>query len=288
MEPLPEAESRRRARGQEGGGSASIPGAETLAWGCLGFGLLEGRGAGSDYIGTVCSGAWWNLALPAVELGYRCLSLSGCGGPLCREKSPSLASFPSPAPPVRSCCYAGSCRPEAAACQSWGTRRCRLETRLSLRKSQQAGTRGASVPALHPLGLFSQTLGPPPPLPSLRRFMTFWDLNGNFLTEGNRLILARFAPRSGEPPALVKRRGPASGSWRHPHSPPRARKDVQVLMGSPSDARMESRSPQAGVSRAEVPGPRLAATAAGSRGSAPSRAEDSPPRGPRARRGSCT
>lgn len=38
--------------------------------------------------------------------------------------------------------------------------------------------------ALHPPGFPPKTLGPPPPLLRLHSFMTFSDLNGNFLTEG--------------------------------------------------------------------------------------------------------
>lgn len=38
-----------------------------------------------------------------------------------------------------------------------------------------------------PPGFFSQTLGPPLPLPRLNSFMTFSDLNGNFLREPSSL-----------------------------------------------------------------------------------------------------
>lgn len=51
-----------------------------------------------------------------------------------------------------------------------------------------------------PPGFFSQTLGPPLPLPRLNSFMTFSDLNGNFLTKGTQFALPSFARLSGGAP----------------------------------------------------------------------------------------
>lgn len=61
-----------------------------------------------------------------------------------------------------------------------------------------------------PPGIFSQTLGPPLPLPRLNSFMTFSDLNGNFLTKETQFALPCFAPLSGGAPGQLVNRGGAT------------------------------------------------------------------------------
>ena len=93
--------------------------------------------------------------------------------------------------------------------------------------------------------------------------MTFSNLNGNFLTEGTGFVLPCFAPLSGGAPkqAVNLRRDHFRVFVPSPYSTPGLGRMAKLLAGLLFDAGMESHSLQAGASRREMPGPRLAVSA---------------------------